>query len=145
MNTLLCFNDGLSEQEISHFCKEVMDTIHKSGFENGLTMVIEKVREYPNCGLLIHSTAMLLDSALIMSGMSLNDKEKYNRQIMALYERAAKCDDEQIRDKAVFMLASKYMGYEKYDRAQEMLDLLPERTAMDKKQIQANLWIKQGN
>jgi thioredoxin-like negative regulator of GroEL len=61
-----------------------------------------------------------------------------------LYERAAKSDNEQIRNKAVFMLASKYIGHEEYDKAQEMLDLLPERSAMDKKQLQANLWIKQG-
>lgn len=144
LNTLLCFNDGLSEQEISHFCKEVVDTIRKSGFESGFTMVIEKVQEYPSCGSLIHSTALLLDGALLMSGMSADDKEKYNSQITALYERAAKCEDEQIRNKSIFMLASKYMGYDEYDKAQEMLDLLPERTAMDKKQLQANLWIKQG-
>lgn len=31
----------------------------------------------------------------------------------------------------------------KYDKAQEMLNLLPERTAIDKKQLQANLLIKQ--
>ncbi|MHB8061452.1 MAG: helix-turn-helix domain-containing protein [Ruminiclostridium sp.] len=143
LNTLLCFNEGLSEQEISHFSKEVIDTIRKSGFESGFTMGIEKIQEYPNCGLLIHSTALLLDGALMMSGMSTDDKEKYNSQITALYERAAKCEDDQIRNKAIFMLTSKYMGQGKYDKAQEMLDLLPERTAMDKKQLQANLLIKQ--
>lgn len=143
LNTLLCFNEGLSEQEISHFSKEVIDTIRKSGFESGYTMGIEKIQEYPNCGLLIHSTALLLDGALMMSGMSADDKEKYNSQITALYERAAKCEDDRIRNKAIFMLTSKYMGQGKYDKAQEMLDLLPERTAMDKKQLQANLLIKQ--
>ena len=145
LNTLLCFNDGLSEQEIGRFCKDVVDTIRKSGFESGLTMVIEKVREYPNCAPLIHTTAMTLDGALMMSGMGPDDKEKYGHQITALYERAAKSDDEQIRNRAIYMLASKYMGYGEYDKAQEMLDLLPEITArMDKRQLQANLWIKQG-
>lgn len=147
LNTLLCFNEGLSEQEIAHFSKAVIDEIRKSGFENGFesgyTMVIEKVREYPNCALLIHSCALLLDGALIMSGMSADDKKKYDNQITALYERAAKSDDEQIQNKAIYMLASKYMGRMEYEKSQEMLDLLPERTGMDKKQLQANLWMKQ--
>lgn len=144
LNTLLCFNEGLSEQEISNFCNKVMDTIRKNDFESGFTMVIEKVQEYPSCGALIHTTALLLDGALMMSGMSHEQKGKYISQITALYERAAKSDDDTIRNKATFMLASKYMGHEEYDRAQEMLDLLPERSAMDKRHLQANLWIKQG-
>lgn len=144
LNTLLCFNEGLSEQEISHFCKEVMDTIHKNDFASGFTMSIEKIQEYPNCGLLIHSTALLLDGALMMSGMSADDKEKYNSQITNLYERAAKCEDDQIRNKAIFMLASKYMGHGEYSKAQEMLDYLPERSSIDKRKLQADLLVKQG-
>lgn len=143
LNTLLCFNEGLSEQEISHFSKELIDTIRKSNFESGFTMGMEKIQEYPNCGLLIHTTALLLDGALMMSGINANDKEKYSSQITALYERAAKCEDDEIRNKAIFMLTSKYIGQGNYGKAQEMLDLLPERTAMDKKQLQANLLIKQ--
>lgn len=143
LNTLLCFNEGLSEQEISHFSKEIIDTIRKGNFEDGFTMAMGKIQEYPSCGLLIHSMALLLDGALIMSGKTADDKEKYNSQITALYERAAKCEDNKIRNKAIFMLASKYMSLDKYDKAQEMLDLLPERTAMDKNQIQASLFIKQ--
>ncbi len=143
LNTLLCFNSGLSKQEISHFCKKVTETISKSGFESGFSMVIEKVREYPNCSLLIDSAAVLLDGALLMSGMSNGDKRKYDSQITALYERAAKSDDDLIRNKAIFMLASKYMVREEYDKAQEMLDLLPERNALDKRKLQADLFIRQ--
>ncbi len=143
LNTLLCFNEGLSEQEIGIFCKEITDTIRKSDFESGFTMGIEKIQEYPNCIRLIHSTALALESALLMSGMNADDKEKYDSQIMTLYERIAKSDDEQFRSGALFMLASKFMVRGEYDKAQEMLDLLPERTAMDKTQLQANLFIKQ--
>lgn len=145
VNTLLCFQDGLSEQEISHFCKEVADTIRKSDFESGFAMVIEKVREYPNCGSLIHTTAITLDGALMMSGMSADDKEKYSGKIIGLYERVAGSDDKKLRDGAIYILASKYTVLGQYGKAQEMLDSLPERTAIDKEQLQANLWIKQGN
>jgi transcriptional regulator with XRE-family HTH domain len=144
LNTLLGFNEGLSEQEISHFCKKVVDTIRKSGLTSGFTLGMAKIQEYPNCFQLIHMTALVLEGALLMSGMNPAEKEHYNRQITALYERVAKADDDQVRNKAVFMLAAKYMGREEYDKAQEMLDLLPERSAMDKRQLQANLWSKQG-
>ena len=144
LNSLLCFNEGLSEQEISHFCKEVATTIHEGDFERGFTMGIEKIQEYPNCIKLIQSTALLLDGSLIMSGMCTADKEKYSAQITSLYERVAKSDDDQLRNRAVYMLASKYTSHEEYDKAQQMLDLLPEGTALDKTQLQANLWIKQG-
>lgn len=144
LNTLLCFDEGLSEQEISLFCKEVMDTIGANGFESGFTMVVDKVQKYPGCGMLLHTTALLLDGALMLSGIIGPSKEKYSRQITDLYIRAAGSEDEKIRNKAIFMLASKYMGLEEYDKAQEMLDLMPERSSIDKMQLQANLWSSQG-
>jgi transcriptional regulator with XRE-family HTH domain len=144
LNTLLCFDEGLSEQEIARFNIEVINTIRKDGFERGFAMSMGKIREYPNCSLLLDSAALLLDGALIMSGMNPDEKKPYESQILNLYERAAKSDDEKIRNKAIFMLASKYMGRGEYGKAQEMLDLLPERSAMDKKKLQADLLAKQG-
>ncbi|PYG90286.1 helix-turn-helix protein [Ruminiclostridium sufflavum DSM 19573] len=143
LNTLLCFNEGLSEQEVGRFCKEVIDVIRKNGFDCGFSMGVKKIQEYPNCGFLIHSTALLLDGALIMSGMSAGDKQKYDSKITALYERAAKCEDDRRRNEAVFMLASRYKGRGEYGKAQEMLDLLPERSALDKIKLQADLYIVQ--
>lgn len=143
LNTLLCFNEGLSEQEINNFSKQLYDQLLTNGFDSGVAMVTDKIKEYPNCGQLIHSAAILLDGALVMSGMTHEEKEVYNSQIIALYERAAKCEDDQVRDKAIFMLSSKYMGKGEYDKAQELLDLLPERSALDKAQLQANLFIQQ--
>lgn len=143
LNTLLCFNEGLTEQEIGHFCNEVGTTIITNGFETGFTMSIEKIQEYPNCYMLIHSIALLLDGALIMYGANIDYKEIYEKQITALYERAAKSDNDQLRNKAIYMLASKCLSRMEYEKTQEMLNLLPERTDFDKTQIQASLFMKQ--
>ncbi|MDF2984520.1 MAG: putative transcriptional regulator [Eubacterium sp.] len=143
LNTLLCFNEGLSEQEVGHFSNEVAAAIRQSGFEAGFAMGMEKVREYPNCDVLIDTTALLLDGALLMYGAGIDNKEHYENQITALYERAAKSDNDLVRNKAIYMLASKYMGRMEYEKAQEMLDLLPDRTELDKKQLQAKLFIEQ--
>jgi transcriptional regulator with XRE-family HTH domain len=144
LNTLLCFNEGLTEQEINQFSKDVITTIRKSSFSDGFIMAMKKVKEYPNCYELIHTAALLLDGALLLYGANIANKESYETEIITLYERVAKSNDEQIRNKAIYMLVSKYMGRMEYDRAQEMLDLLPDRTALDKKQLQSNLMINQG-
>lgn len=143
LNTLLCFNDGLTEQEIKHFTNEVLTIIRKKDFEAGFNMSMKKIQEYPNCDMLIDSIAVLLDGSLILYGASLDDKEIYEKQIIALYERVAKGDNKKVRDKSIYMLASKYTLHKEYKKAQEMLDLLPERTALDKAQLQARLFIKQ--
>jgi len=145
LNTLFCFNDGLSEQEINHFCKKAADKIRESGYESGFAMVTEKIQAYPNCYKLIYSAAMVLEGALLMSGMSATDKKKYSGNIIGLYERVSGSDDEKLRNGALYLLASKCTVLEQYEKAQEMLDSLPEHTTVDKDQLQANLWIKQGN
>lgn len=43
------------------------------------------------------------------------------------------------RNKAHYMLISKYIKKKEYEKAQQTLDLLPERSALDKKQLQAML------
>lgn len=143
LNTLLCFNEELTEQEINSFINEVGIEISTKSFDDGFNKAIEKVREYPSCYKLIHSIALLLDGALIMCGERLYDKEVYEKQIIGLYERVAKSDNDNVRYDAIYMLASKYISAMAYEKAKEMLDLLPERQALDKTQLEASLFIKQ--
>ncbi|MEA5040195.1 MAG: helix-turn-helix transcriptional regulator [Clostridiaceae bacterium] len=144
VNTLLCFQEGPSEREITHICRGVMDVIRQDGFARGFALGMEKIREYPGCGPLLHSMAMLLDGAMMMSGMKPDEKENYDHRITELYERAAESGDGHVQNNAVFMLASKYMGREEYDKAQEMIDRLPEKNAADKRQLQASLLLRRG-
>lgn len=145
LNTLLCFNEGLTEQEINNFSSEVVDVIKTNGFEAGFTMSMEKIQQYPNCDKLIYTIALLLDGALLMYGAntSLEDKEAYKKQTTALYERAAKSDNDQIREKAIYMVVSKYLAGTDYEKTQELIDLLPEKNTLDKAKLQARLFIKQ--
>ena len=141
LNTLFDFNETLSKEEIQLFSKRVIDIIAENGFEQGFTMSMEKIKEYPNCTGLIHSLALLLDGALIMQGYHVENKKDYEEQIINLYERLAGCEEEEIRTNAIFMLASKYNGKKEYEKSQEMIDKLPERSVFDKSQLQVNLFI----
>ena len=144
INTLLCFHAELTREEVSLLCKEIMDVIHSKGFETGLLLTMEKVREYPTCGHFIHTAALLLDGVMLMTGMSNVEKKKYCSQIISLYMQAARYGDEQTRSQANFMLATIYIKNGDYEKAQKLLDLLPERNAIDKLPLLAELMIQQG-
>lgn len=143
LNTLLCFEEGMSANEIIQFSTQIIKHIDKRGYESGFSMANEKIKEFPYCAELIETTAVTLEGALLMYGAELENREFYEEQILALYERVTKGDDEKARNKALYMLVSKYIKKEEYDKAQQMLDLLPERSTLDKKQLQATLLRKQ--
>ena len=144
INTLLCFNTEPAKEEVNRICKEIVDVIHKNGFETGFLLTLEKIREYPTCGHFVHTAAVLLDGAMLMTAMSPGDKMKYSNQIISLYEQAAKYGDEQTRRQANFMLASYYTRMGETDKAQKLLDLLPEQSAIDKRPLLAEILITQG-
>lgn len=144
LNTLLCFHEELSAQEICQFSNKVMETITEKGFESGLKMVQEKIEHYPNSPKLVHDMVLLLDGAMMIAGMSESEKEQYDEPIKALYERIIHCNDENIRNSALFMLASKLIQKDEFEKAQEILDLLPLPSVLDKSSMQANLLAKQG-
>lgn len=140
LNTLLSFNEELTDNEIGYFANKMVDVIQKEGFELGYKMAIEKIQEYPNCDKLIYTVASSLDGILVMTGIE--DNKKYDEQIEKMYERISNSEDETIRNQAVSMLISKHMQREEYDQVQQLLDILPEYP-FDKRQLQANLYIKQ--
>ncbi len=144
LNTLLCFQEELTEQEIHQFCEEVRNIIMESGMDKGFEMVNQKIEEYPNSAKLIHNLVLLLDGAMLLTGISSEERKKFEAPMNALYERAALSDDEDIRNGARFMLASKYIHQDNFSKAQEMLDLLPERRALDKRLLKAQLLCKEG-
>lgn len=143
LNTLLCFEESLTTNEIAQFSTQIMNSIEKDGYECGFSMANEKIQKYPNCAELIQTLALLLEGAMLMYGSQLENKDFFEEQIFSFYERAANGDDEKIRNRALYMLVSKYINKKDYEKAQQMLDLLPERLALDKKQLQAHLFREQ--
>jgi transcriptional regulator with XRE-family HTH domain len=143
LNTLLCFEEGLTTNEITQFCKEIMTHIESEGYESGFRLAKDKILKYPNCMEFLDHVALVLEGALLFYGANLENREYYEEQIFSLYERAANGENETIRNKALYMLVSKYITKEDYEKAQQMLDLLPERLELDKKLLQAQLFYKQ--
>ena len=143
LNTLLSFQDNLSQKEVALFMNEVSEIIDKRGFEAGYTLAIEKLKEYPTCDLLISNLAMLLDGALLIHGTKNKSKEKYKEKIESLYYRAAQSEDTTIKAQAQSCLISKLMEKEDYEQAQKILNTLPQKSPVDRNQVQANIYIAQ--
>ncbi|MEG1884580.1 MAG: helix-turn-helix transcriptional regulator, partial [Clostridia bacterium] len=144
-NTLLCFKESLSDQEIGLFLNQVSGTIKSDGFQQGFSLAMEQIREYPRCGKLKHDLAMVLEGSMIISNITEADDKKYSLQIDKLYEEVAACDDDSLANNAKFMLASKCLKRKDYDKAQALLDQLPQKSAIpDKQALQANLLSLQG-
>lgn len=66
----------------------------------------------------------------------------YKDKILAWYERCTKSRDEKIKNGALFMLANKYLAKEEPDKAQKLVDQLPERSAMNKQLFWADIYLQ---
>ena len=144
VNTLLCFREDLTEQELADFAKDMADTMEKDGFDAVYALAMEKLREYPACEQLTQNTAMFLDGALLTCGVAGPEKERYQREIEGLYRRLADSENPKIRDSAIYLLAGRVIQRGEYDQAERLLDRLPEGRGVDKQQLKACLLLKQG-
>lgn len=70
------------------------------------------------------------------------EDKSYKNEVEKLYERVAHSEDEEIRSQANAMLISRYMEREEFDKAQSLIDTLPNRS-VDKVQKQAQLYAQQ--
>ncbi|MEG1863268.1 MAG: helix-turn-helix transcriptional regulator [Oscillospiraceae bacterium] len=145
LNTLLSFEEELTDREIGNFANEVSDIIQKEGFCLGYEITMEKIRQYPSNWTLLQTMAVILDGALAMSPLEKEEGEGWQEKINSLYMRCADCGDKNVADRAKFMLASKFIKSKNYEKAQEMIDLLPPKPPVDKKQLQISALIGQNN
>lgn len=144
VNTLLCFQEEITEQEVNTFSKEVMDNISQKGFDAGLNKVRALIEKYPVSYNLIHNLVLILEGSLIMSGFIPEDKKKYEVEINNLYERLLNSDDMDIQNSARFMLASKHINHHNLLKAQEIIDQLRPVNQLDKRLLQVRLFQEDG-
>ena len=142
LNTLFFFHEELTELEIKMFMQELIETSQNGDLDIAFELAADKIREYPRCDSLLYSVANVLDSSLILSTMNTNQKEKYEGQILAWYERAAGSQEESIKNAAIYMLAGKYIKSTDYDKASKLIEQIPEKTT-DKAFFQVDIFMHQ--
>ena len=142
VNTLLCFQEEVTDEEAVRICSEIAEIMEADGADAAFEAAEQKLREYPNCGKLIYRLAATMQGLTIMSG-DWSSSEEYKTKIYSWYERVLECiGDERLKDSAAYMLAGNYIQKKKKKKAQELLDSLPEQRA-DKEMLRARLLLKQ--
>lgn len=144
LNTLLSFQDDLTEKEVAIFLNQVSEIIEKCGFASGYDLTMEKLKEYPTCDQLVCSLAMLLDGAIKIKAPKDERLNEYQLEIESLYRRAASSNKTAIREQALSALISNLLQKKDYVGAQTLIDTMSDPSPVDKKQIQANIFIAQG-
>lgn len=141
VNTLLGFNEELTDVEINNFTKEVSEMVSKDGYQKAFEKGSDLIKKYSSCDELIINISTVLRVHLIVS--EIEEKDKYERKIIAWFELVAASSKEKTAAEAKLSLSAMYREKKEYKKAQELLDKIPELD-IDKKFQQALLFESSG-
>lgn len=142
LDTLLSFHEELTASEIGELITE-MDTMFDSdGFDKVFQWASEKIKEYPNCNMLIWQIAVVLDSRRLTGDCA--QPERYDEQINSWYEIALTDEDEEIKRHAADSLFGFYLRKKDYEKAEEYLQYFSDYDPM-KKIYRGRLYMERGD
>lgn len=139
INTLLCFKEELTKEEIMRLLEEINDIAKKEGIEKAFEIAKCKVKEYPSCDLLIFRLAELMEGLMIMEGEYHTVDQSYREQIKAWYESCITSDIEEVRNGALYLLASKAINNKAFEEAKNYVERMPQASELDRNILEANL------
>lgn len=141
LNTLLSFQENLSDQEIEKFVEELSTMSDDTALCDILTLAKEKITQFPNC------PSLLFNTALILNGIRFEKKDMdktYEEYIVSLYERVVQSDHSIYALKAKEMLMHIYMQHKDYEKCEAILAQMPSQNTVNTKQLQIQLYLSKG-
>lgn len=140
LNTLMSFNDDLTDIEIENFVNDLDKVVQEQGYQTAFQRAIDKIHEYPTCDKLIYSAILYLEGALTLYNVSA--VEQYQERYETFYKRLVTSDIQEIRDTAISMLISYARNRGDFSKAEELINSLP-FSAIDKEEQFAILYQRQ--
>ncbi|MEY8516703.1 helix-turn-helix transcriptional regulator [Lachnospiraceae bacterium 29-84] len=137
LDTLLSFQEELTQEEINEIIQKVDLMIKEKPYEEAFHWAKEIVEQYPNCCQLIWQIAVIFDAHFVMQGLS--GQMEYERYIVSWYHRALECDKEEVRVQAADSLVGFYMRKGEYDKAEGYLEYFSPQNP-DRKRKQAQIY-----
>ena len=113
-NTLMCFRESLTREEMAKEMNEVALISQEDGIEAAVTRVRDLAEEYPSCGELLCQLATMLRGLVILRTAGDELRQECQEYAVRLYEKAG-----------------------------EYLQCLPEYSSLDKRQLQISMYMKQ--
>lgn len=141
LNTLMSFNDDLTDIEIENFVCEVDKTVQEQDYDTAFQKAINKIHEYPTCEKLIYLVIIYLEGALALYNVS--EVEQYREIYETFYNRLATSEIPEIRDTAISMLISYARNRGDFLKAEELINSLPFSTIINKEEQLAILYYQQ--
>lgn len=147
LNTLFCFHEDLTPQEIGNFCNEIAHTA-QNDIVTAFELAKAKLHEFPHNEELLLNITILLDSMLLQSDMDENARNLLDEKVVSWYSRLAQSSDSKISNSANYMLVSRYIRQEKLELAQSVLDTIQDCNEVtnalpDKLMLQVSIHLKQ--
>lgn len=102
LNTLMSFNEEMSEVEIKNVVMKVQSIIQEDGFEDGFQFALDQVRAFPTCENLIYSLGVFLQPSLGLQ--SVEHQSKYREELAKLYFRIRNSENIEIKKEAISFL-----------------------------------------
>ena len=147
VNSLLCFHEKLSAQEIGSFCNEAAVSAQKD-IVAAFSMVEAKLLEFPHDEKLCLNASILLDAALLKAELDGSEKAALDEKLMSWYSGLIQSSDSEISNSAKYMVVSRHIRLGKLDMAQAVLDTVQDRNEAiralpDKLMLQVSIYMKQ--
>lgn len=140
VNTLLAFNEELTAAEINKLGKEVSEMVSKEGYQKAFERGSDLIKQYSNCDELILRISSL--SRLFLVTSQVEEKYKYEGKIIAWIELVAASSNEKTASMAKISLSAIYREKKEYEKAQKILDQIPEFELDIEKKIQQALLLE---
>lgn len=141
LDTLLSFQEELTENEITAMTQEADERLKKDTYDEVFQWAKDKIEMYPNCKVLIWQLAIILDAKRLVEDIP--DDEKYDAYILNCYERVLESEDERLRTRAADSLFGYYFRKDQYEKAEEYLAYYSEQNP-ERKRMQASIYSKTG-
>ena len=141
LDTLLSFQEKLTDFEIGEFIQKMDKMFSEEGYEKTYQWAVNTIKKYPNCNLLIWQIAVMLDSRRIIG--ECDNPDKYDEQINAWYEIALNDEEEKIQHHAADSLFDFYLRKKDYAMAEKYLRYFSDYDPVKKVKM-GQLYMKQG-
>ncbi len=142
LNTLLSFQDDLTDEEIACFASHLDHTLKEEGYEIAFQCAMDQIHQFPTCEKLIYTTIFYLDGARFLHGVP--DPDAYTEKLMPFYESMSHSQTPEIRDAALTMCISYHRNRKNFAKAEELINTLPP-SRIDREEQLAILYTQQEN
>lgn len=141
LDTLLSFQEKLTDFEIGEFIQKMDKMFSEEGYEKTYQWAVNTIKKYPNCNLLIWQIAVMLDSRRIIG--ECDNPDKYDEQINAWYKIALNDEEEKIQHHAADSLFGFYLRKKDYAMAEKYLRYFSDYDPVKKVKM-GQLYMQQG-